>query len=245
MALISPHKGLSPSLIFTTLHSSLSLLLSKSLSQIHTLLKSSFPVRMSSPGCNELYALAQEAVTEVFIKHTLARCQGQVRVILLRLQYETERRRKLALILHYWMLREDDWLCRGSGSCLQLYFQRWDWTLITIIACQLNSFYYAYLLHLVGFSGSPDPSLHRVWSGAADKEGRLNVVLRCCAFPIHYNSDHSQMTAISQMSDSACARMVACWQSSSEVCQKINSCGISLSRVLERNRRNKQKLIKT
>ena len=88
VALISPYKGLSPLLIFNTFSTvphththtyththTLSLSLSLSVfflyvshPHIHNLLNSLFPI--VSSGCNELSCLAQEAVTEVFIKPT-------------------------------------------------------------------------------------------------------------------------------------------------------------------------------
>lgn len=69
--LISPYKGLSQSLIFSTF------------STVHTLYSLSFSLTLThaitslfilsailhSSGCNELSALAQEALTEVFIKN--------------------------------------------------------------------------------------------------------------------------------------------------------------------------------
>lgn len=81
VALISPYKGLSPLLIFNTfstvLHPPHTLSLSLTLPlfflyvfhpHTHNHLDSLFP--MVSSGCNELSCLAQEAVTEVFIKRT-------------------------------------------------------------------------------------------------------------------------------------------------------------------------------
>lgn len=70
--LISPYKGLSPLLIFTTF------------STVYTLNSLSFLLKWTSPlitisyalvssGCNELSTLAQEAVTQVFIKRTAIR----------------------------------------------------------------------------------------------------------------------------------------------------------------------------
>lgn len=69
--LISPYKRLSPSLIFTTfftVYTQYSLCRSLTLTHMHILFILSY-AHVSS-CCNELSILAQEAVTEVFIKHT-------------------------------------------------------------------------------------------------------------------------------------------------------------------------------
>lgn len=69
MPRISPYKGLSLSLIFSTTPCSLSSSLSLSLTHWHSPLFI-FPYALVSSGSNELSILAQKAVTEVFIKDT-------------------------------------------------------------------------------------------------------------------------------------------------------------------------------
>lgn len=71
--LISPYKGLSQSLIFSTfstVHTLYSLPLSLTLTHTHSYVPLFIlSAILRSSGCNELSTLAQEALTEVFIKN--------------------------------------------------------------------------------------------------------------------------------------------------------------------------------
>ena len=135
--LISPYKGLSPSLIFTTFSILyLPFFPPRSLSHthMHTLLSFIPPYALVSSGCNELSTLAYRAVTEVFIKHR-AICQmprtgkshsseaarwnrgeGKLKLVMLQLEFG------------YTAALNDRYCCE-LFPCLQTFLQKSDWTL--------------------------------------------------------------------------------------------------------------------